>query len=726
MKFSLNRYILLLLMCCASAFAQEDVPVASIDIPAQNLLKFNRFLINPTFSTVNEDNSYINLYHRNQWVSFDDNYQTYLGSYSGRISDRSGLGLSIYHQKFGTIANFGAIANYAYGVRLSQNSNLTFGFNLSYYNSGVDKSNINPNQPNDPTIADLENGSLLTFQPGINLSIGSFDVGLYAEDAFDYNFKTSESLTEFADKTFSAHLMYTNRFENGVGMLEDARFSALTRARRMGDEDLSFSGSLILDMPKLGWVQGGYDEFYGVAAGVGFNLTKRLSLGYTIEKGIRDQISNFGVTHEINFAYSFQPILTENRVYEDLLDDENLLVLEEEPKDSLTGKDAEIARLQNLVDENNMIIDEMMFRQDSIEEARKNDLNKRFAYILKFINDNKSNPNQNQVKKQVVDMLKEIDENAYATAEQKYETDFVHLNGSDNKQTNNNIQSPNKRTRVSPKPVGKPYVGSSKVLTASKATTSTNVDDGAYVIANVYKGETYMRSFMDDLEKQGIASGSFSHNGLNYVYLERYDDLKEARRNYISDIKDKYHGDVWVLNIDNDNQEPHSGSNTAYASNSNSKNSAPSKQEVESRNDNQQLIAKVKKEEVLTNYNEKNAIDSHYIQTGLSQCLNRYVNRIFNSDKNGYSKTDIVIQSSNRSNKQYYIIANVFADSKNADRYIEELKKDGYDAEIYTNPKNKYKYVYLRKFDNWSSALKSYKSNVNFKNDIWIMPIKST
>src|SRR5690606_1346524 len=129
--------------------------------------------------------------------------------------------------------------------------------------------------------------------------------------------------------------------------------------------------------------------------------------------------------------------------------------------------------------------------------------------------------------------------------------------------------------------------------------------------ANVYKGETYMRSFMDDLEKQGIASGSFSHNGLNYVYLERYDDLKEARRNYISDIKDKYHGDVWVLNIDNDNQEPHSGSNTAYASNSNSKNSAPSKQEVESRNDNQQLIAKVKKEKVLTNYNEKNAIDSH-------------------------------------------------------------------------------------------------------------------
>ena len=285
------------------------------------LLKFNRFLINPTFSTVNEDYSYFNLYHRNQWVNFEDNYQTYLGSYSGRISDRSGLGLSVYHQRFGTISNFGVMANYAYGIRLSEKSNLTFGFNLSYYNSGVDKSNINPSQPDDPTIADLQDGSLLSFQPGINLSIGSFDVGIYAENAFDYNLRTNESLTDFNDKTFTGHLMYTNRFKNGVGIMEDAKLSALTRVRRVGEEDLNLSGSLILDLPKLGWIQTGYDDYYGIAAGLGFNITKRLSLGYTMEKGVSGQVSNFGLTHEINFAYSFQPTLSENRVFEDLEED---------------------------------------------------------------------------------------------------------------------------------------------------------------------------------------------------------------------------------------------------------------------------------------------------------------------------------------------------------------------------------------------------------------------
>ncbi len=42
--------------------AQENNPYVSYDVPFQNLLKFNRFLINPTFSTVREDKSYVNLF----------------------------------------------------------------------------------------------------------------------------------------------------------------------------------------------------------------------------------------------------------------------------------------------------------------------------------------------------------------------------------------------------------------------------------------------------------------------------------------------------------------------------------------------------------------------------------------------------------------------------------------------------------------------------------------
>src|SRR5690606_25008866 len=138
-------------------------------------------------------------------------------------------------------------------------------------------------------------------------------------------------------------------------------------------------------------------------------------------------------------------------------------------------------------------------------------------------------------------------------------------------------------------------------------------------------------------------------------------------------------------------------------------NSTSAEQEVEITHEDP-YTEKAIKEQVFHDYSAQVGYDAASMQNGLSQCLDRYVSRIFNSDKRGYSNTEVVNQSDTPSGKQYYIIANVFADGKNADRYINELKKDGYDAEIYINPKNKYKYVYLRKFDNWNSALKSYKS----------------
>lgn len=91
----LAKYLLLSFIAVLSftnLTAQEDDPILLYSPASQNLLKFNRFLINPTFSTVQEDKSYINLLHRNQSVQFTDNDQTYFLSYSGRIGDYAGLG----------------------------------------------------------------------------------------------------------------------------------------------------------------------------------------------------------------------------------------------------------------------------------------------------------------------------------------------------------------------------------------------------------------------------------------------------------------------------------------------------------------------------------------------------------------------------------------------------------------------------------------------------------
>lgn len=139
-------------------------------------------------------------------------------------------------------------------------------------------------------------------------------------------------------------------------------------------------------MPKLGWLQAGYDDFYGASAGLGFNLTKNISLGYTVEKGLSNEFENFGVTHEISLAYSFTPNLTEDRV---MLEKENESLVENEnvPQDSLnlTEKDFEIAQLKEKLAENDAILDELLMRQDSIETNRRQDLERRFETVMKMV-----------------------------------------------------------------------------------------------------------------------------------------------------------------------------------------------------------------------------------------------------------------------------------------------------------------------------------------------------
>ena len=725
--------------------AQEDNPYFGYEVPSQNLLKYNRFLINPTFSTVREDKSYINLLHRNQSVQFDDNNQNYFLSYSGRISDRTGLGLSLYTQRLGALSNYGVLANYAYGVKLSDKSNLTFGANLSYYNSGFDQNRASTVEE-DPFLAGLQDQNLLSVQPGLNLSYGNFDVGVFAENLFDYNLKTSESLTEFKDKTFSGHLQYTHQFENQSGVFEEGRLMPLARVRMDGEEDnVTLGGSLILDLPKIGWIQGGYDSFYGAAAGVGFNLNRRISLGYTMEKGLSNNFDNFGLTHEISFAYSFSPNLTEDRVMlEDDTDDlvENQLV----PDDIATNE--EIEELKRKLAENDAIIEELMFRQDSLESGRQKDLERRFEMVMRMVRNetqgerpdlerkaedlflgddsesalasarNNSNDggvgaldtNRNEITKDAVVTnqngnqkaitVQDIEDEVNANKSQAEQTKDALAEVSSDKTNNTNQEVPNRREAQQ---VGERQeqskdaiaVVSPDVKTSSKTTKTEakqdkirsrkfrdlpGVTDGYYVVANVYKGGQYLDKFLNKLNSDGIDANYVDNpnNGLKYVYLQRYDSWAEAAAATKSNFNGAYDGATWIMNVEN------KYTNKAYAANVNKLKEKSSKYDTDVLQKN--VVAKDK-----VTANESNP-------------------RTYKIDGLGSG---------------YYIIANVFANPRNANRFVKLLNSYGLSASYFINPENNYRYVYLKRHDSWTNALISYYSRLNdaYDDKMWIMRV---
>lgn len=664
------------LLALTNVGAQDtDDPILPYEVPSQNLLRFNRFLINPTFSTVREDKSYVNLLHRNQSVQFNDNRHNYFLSYSGRIGDKSGLGLSIYNQRSGTLSNFGVLANYAYGVKLSDKSNFTFGANVSYYNSGLNENSLVTPDPSqvDPRLYGTQDGNLLSFQPGFNLSYGKFDFGVFAENLFDYNLKTSKSLTEFKDKTYSSHLQYTHTFENASGIMESGRLMPLARVRKVGELDLTYGGSMILDLPKLGWLQGGYDTFYGASAGAGFNLNQRLSLGYTMEKGFSTDFENLGVTHEISFAYSFTPNLTEDRVM--LEDDEDQLVDNEElDTDDLATND-EIEELKKKLAENDAILAELMFRQDSLENNRQKDLERRFNMVMKMVR-NETKGERPDLEKRAEDMFLNGQDRPALANHNSSSDGYIPNNTNTTNQQQDAVAVDNKNPQLD----DFAQTAQQHNVKARKFRNLDGVADGYYVVANVYKGGQYMNKFMANLDNKGLASDYIDNpeNGLKYVYLERYDTWDEALAAHQSQMDGNYNGDLWIMNVDN------RYTNEAYAQN----------------------VDKIKEkaDQYGTNELQRNVVAQDDLAGRDPQT------RTYDIDGLGSG---------------YYIIANVFANPKNAKRFVKLLNSFGLSASYFINPENNWKYVYLKKHESWNNALISYYSKINdsYDDKMWIMRV---
>ena len=688
-------YMLLFIMVLTKVGAQEENPFVAYDVPAQNLLKFNRFLINPTFSTVREDKSYVNLLHRNQSVSFDDNNQTYFLSYSGRIDDRSGLGLSLYTQREGIISNYGILANYAYGIKLSDKSNFTFGANVSYYNSGFDQNRANPIEE-DPLLNGFQDSSLLSVQPGFNISYGQFDFGLFAENLFDYNMKSSQSVTQFNEKTFSGHLQYTHQFKNEEGIMEAGRLMPMARVRKVGENEVVLGGSLILDLPKLGWLQAGYDDFYGAAAGIGFNLNKRLSLGYTMEKGLSNNFDNFGVTHEISFAYSFTPNLTEDRVMLEDQEDELANLEEEINKDeAVTSKDEEIVKLKLALAENNEILAELMFRQDSLEDNRKTDLEKRFEMVMRMVR-NETQGERPDLEEKAKKMYFLNNDNAVVT---NVKDDYIREEPSMKEDFKRPLPTSQKNTPkgIKPREQVKDAVVATKTSEEDEFTQVTkqnniksrkfrNLDgvaDGYYVVANVYKGEHYLNKFVSDLNTKGLEADYFTNNnnGLKYVYLKRYDTWQEAVAAHKSNVDGTYAGDKWIMNVDNNK---YTDTDKAYVEN----------------------VTKIKQQS--TKYGidvlQKNTVAKDKVASNMPSTQSFKINGV---------------------DSGYYIIANVFSNPNNANRFVKMLNAQGLNASYFINPKNNYRYVYLKKHGSWNNALVSYYSKINqaYDQKMWIMKV---
>jgi type IX secretion system PorP/SprF family membrane protein len=282
-------------------FPQEDDGVVVLDLPIRNSLVFNRYAINPTFSFVRQQNKYISINNKREWIRFENAPETFLASYSGRFAENIGAGLAVFQQNYGVLTTFGGLLNFAYNVRLDQDSNLTFGLNVGAYKSGINTSNVVTNY-DDPSTQNVASNFLLTVNPGINYGTEFLDFGLSVNNLVLYNFESSLLIEDNPKQGIQAHVMHSGYFKSR-GFFKGTRFTAMLKSEFRTDETI-ISGLAMLNVPKGLWLQVGYNNVYGVSGGLGLNVTKEIALEYNIEKSIGELVE-FGSSHEITLAYRF-------------------------------------------------------------------------------------------------------------------------------------------------------------------------------------------------------------------------------------------------------------------------------------------------------------------------------------------------------------------------------------------------------------------------------------
>ncbi len=315
----MKTQILVLLLCfCATQifYSQEDDGVVSLSLPVRNSLTFNRYAINPTFSFVREQNKYISIYNKREWVQFDDAPLTYLVSYTGRFAENIGAGIGVFQQNYGVLSTFGGVLNFAYNARLTRENNLTFGLNIGAYKSGLNTGNVVTNF-DDPSLQNVPENFLLTINPGINFGLEFFDFGVSVNNLVAYNFNSSKLIEDNPERGIQGHIMYTG-YMNSRGFFDESKFSGLIRSEFKKDETI-ISAITMLTVPKGIWAQLSYNTVYGVSGGLGLNITEQIAIEYNIEKGT-GALTNFGnsYSHEVTLAYRFK----NNKTYDYSSDDE--------------------------------------------------------------------------------------------------------------------------------------------------------------------------------------------------------------------------------------------------------------------------------------------------------------------------------------------------------------------------------------------------------------------
>ncbi|MDO1511233.1 PorP/SprF family type IX secretion system membrane protein [Maribacter confluentis] len=520
----------------------QDV-VLPTDFRQQNLTEYNSSLLNPAYSLGRNNPSSIAMWARWQWQTYDADPTSLFINYTANINEVSAAGVGFFQHNTGIYLNTGAALNYAYNIQLNEDVFLGVGLNLfAFQQKLADQRFFVPN----PIQATISNDFIIQMAPGINLRVDKFNIGLMSENLFDYNFSTNERNSDPGDRMFFALASY----DIPISILNGDNNSVLRPSlyyKTVPGVDNQLGLQALLTTNKY-WVQGGYNSFYGISGGVGGRFFKRLSIGALVEVGTNNDLKGQDPSFELVTSYKLgklqstedqleEELIAAQKEKEELVKDEltraEKLAVKREAKKQDRLEKLQAQRIQDSISESTRLA-------EAEEKISKRDLRKMRDSIAE------AKAAQALAEARALDQKRKQDsialdirqkEEALAALQQQKQNSIAKANAAiaeaEQLAARNEVVQPR---------AGEKY---------EEVEKEGSLTPGYYLIANVFGTKKYLDAFMADMGKKGLNPKSFyrSLNKYNYVYLGKYNTIKEARQARDSKLNGRYTEKLWIFRV---------------------------------------------------------------------------------------------------------------------------------------------------------------------------------
>lgn len=530
-----NILVLGLLLCSHNIVLAQDVLLPE-DLRQHNLTQYNSSLFNPTFSFDRNNPNSLAVWSRWQWQSIDGNPTTLFFNYSGQITPESSFGIGFLQNNTGVFLNRGALLNYAHSFLLGGETRLLVGANVSGFQQELaDDRFVDDNDLDLPQL-ETSNSFVLQMTPGVRLQSGGFSLGVALENVLDLTLDDSDR--EASDAIFNGIMGYDLPVQlfDAAG---DSYLRPMLYVRTVPNADTQVGLNALLSS-SIFWVQGGYNSFYGFSAGAGATLFEKFSVGALLEFATDEALSDEQSTIELIASYHFgkgkrrevvedvdeAPVeeITIEPIEEPVAEEkeaEQKAEAERRQKEQEATLAQEQRRKQEQKQDSIRAAEQLKTQRDSLARAKK------AAEVLKRKQDSITRARQvaEKLKREKDSIERALQREQQLLAEQRKKDSIA--------------KAAKEEVEVRP---GEKY---------EEVATADGLEPGFYLIANVFGTKKYFEAFMKDLKAKGLEPKSFLRelNGYNYVYLERFDTIEEARKARDSKYYGKYPDKTWIFRV---------------------------------------------------------------------------------------------------------------------------------------------------------------------------------